>query len=361
MPDDIFRIILNRHSINISDADYTKYQNIFITANDIVNLLAITNKKEQHVAYYTTKSVALSLLIKDDEKNHSQFRQNSIIGTNDPKEGISLIEYFANDYSKHYESQGKSPYQAFIGCFTFNLESLNQFRLYGKTDDREGTGLSLVFKPDFFAEMETAVLASIVSDRENLKVPDVKMQESKADVSIPPKLYRCIYIDPDKKHIVSLGQMDITSFYDGKPDAEAEKEYQKYQKNISTTKKKIQKLFKKIEATINNIEKKNWSLLAELLINLRYLVKHYAFKEEQECRILTVKVLTQADSKIQFQKDGGGEIQRMYIEAGDVSKQIEKIYFGPCAEGMALFQDLLSYEGLDISCEISKLPFADKH
>jgi hypothetical protein len=130
--------------------------------------------------------------------------------------------------------------------------------------------------------------------------------------------------------------------------------------NISTTKKELQDLFKRIGDTIKSIETKNWSLLAELLINLRYLVKHYAFKEEQECRILTVKRLTQDDSKIQFQKDESGNIQRMYIEVGDVSKHIEKIYFGPCAEGMALFQDGLSYEGLDISCEASKLPFADK-
>jgi hypothetical protein len=294
----------------------------------------------------------------EETKERSQFRQNSVVGTNGPTEGASLINYFTNTGFEAYEAHVKSPYQAFIGCFTFNLDSLNQFRLYGKTGDQEGTGLSMVFKSNFFSDKDDAINSTIASYGNFLQNNDSKKEIIKNDEIGRPSLYRCIYIDPVKKHIISLGQKDITSFYDGKTDEEAEKAFQKYQKEKNKTKKEIQKLFRVMEDTIKKLKVKDHALLTDLLINLRYLVKHYAFKEEQECRILTVKIPSPGDIKLQ--RDEKNEINRMYIEIGDVSGYIDKIYFGPCAAGIELFHDRITYEGLDIPCEESNLPFAGK-
>jgi len=41
-----------------------------------------------------------------------------------------------------------------------------------------------------------------------------------------------------------------------------------------------------------------------------------------------------------------------------VSNHLEKIIFGPKADGMELFQDILTRDGLSIHCEKSKNPLA---
>jgi tetratricopeptide (TPR) repeat protein len=320
-----------------------KYYPIYNTANDIAELLKVTNPAEQNVAYYTQKNVAEALLF---EK--SEFRQNSIVTTNDPQEGKTLIEYlFNNDSSMDWEHI-RSGYQAFVGCFSFNHNSLNQFRLYGKHEHKEGTGVSLVFKNSFFADGEQVATSVMPRD-------DIKKQEA-TDLS-HPTLYRCIYIDPDTHNIISLGQRDILSFYAsyGKERSqEAKADFAIHQTNINRTLERVADKFEKLEKAIENLppHDNKWGIVTEILINLRYLVKHCAFKEEQECRIIRVESLANND-KIKMH-----ELVQMYIEAGEVCKYVKKIYFGPCATGIALFRDRLTLDGIQIECEQSRLPFA---
>ncbi|OAV64946.1 hypothetical protein Barb6XT_02617 [Bacteroidales bacterium Barb6XT] len=93
-------------------------------------------------------------------------------------------------------------------------------------------------------------------------------------------------------------------------------------------------------------------IINELLINLRYLTKHAAFKEEQECRIIQIKQLGNKDIKI---SDG-----YMYIEYMEIQKHIEKIWFAPKATGFELYKDMLKHkhQDLNIECEQSQSPFA---
>jgi protein O-GlcNAc transferase len=65
---------------------------------------------------------------------------------NDPKEGLLINELLNLD--------NKIPVQelAFISCFTLHHDSLNQFRLYGKEENKEASGLSLVLSKYFFSQ-----------------------------------------------------------------------------------------------------------------------------------------------------------------------------------------------------------------
>ena len=102
---------------------------------------------------------------------------------------------------------------------------------------------------------------------------------------------------------------------------------------------------------------KDWNLISELLINLRYLIKHYAFKEEQECRIIRVVKTEHGDIK----QDGN----KMYVHSTNIKNHVKKIYFGPCANKITdnrlpidVFQNKLNKMGLgEIICEESGLPY----
>ncbi|MDR0981837.1 MAG: tetratricopeptide repeat protein [Culturomica sp.] len=340
-----FRAICDKYGINEQKQDYFS---VYDTANDIVELLKVTNSNEQNVAYYTQRNVAETLLFEKEGKR-SQFRQNSIVTTNDPQEGKTLIEYLSDNASAIDWEYTRSDYQAFVGCFSFNHNSLNQFRLYGKYEGKEGTGVNLVFKDSFFADEEHS--SSLMTKNANKGIEAPKQ----TDLS-RPTLYRCIYIDLESHNIISLGHRDILSFYTayGK---EAKEKFNKYQESLTKTLESIVEKFKELEGAIKNIPEDNkWEILTEMLINLRYLVKHCAFKEEQECRIINVEKLDNKDKKIKM--DGS---EWMYIEAGEVSRHVQKIYFGPCATGIGLFRDRLILEELnEIECEQSRLPFAGK-
>ncbi|MCL2744979.1 MAG: hypothetical protein FWE67_14130, partial [Planctomycetaceae bacterium] len=111
---------------------------------------------------------------------------------------------------------------------------------------------------------------------------------------------------------------------------------------------------KKLKKSIidNNLDS---AIVGRLLINLRYLTKHVAFKEEQECRIVKIHSFEDQD-KIKVSED----FNRMYLEYLKIPEYVEKIYFGPRATGMELFQDMLKHEhpDLDIPCEQSEHPWA---
>ena len=120
------------------------------STDEVLESLQIIPDFESQVAHYSRASTAFSLF--GDEKNDkepSHFRLSTIRGVNDPTEGLVLRDY--------WEQQGISETihtndtATFVSCFTFNHDSLNQFRLYGKENGREATGVSLVFKKEFLA------------------------------------------------------------------------------------------------------------------------------------------------------------------------------------------------------------------
>jgi hypothetical protein len=92
-----------------------------------------------------------------------------------------------------------------------------------------------------------------------------------------------------------------------------------------------------------------------LLINLRYLTKDVAFKEEQECRIVKILPLSSDDVKL------NEDYKQMYIEYIDIfhdNHYISNVIFGPKATGSNLFGNILIKKGHHIYCEQSKSPLA---
>ena len=80
-------------------------------------------------------------------------------------------------------------------------------------------------------------------------------------------------------------------------------------------------------------------------------------KEEQECRIIKIKKHSESD-KNPPKHDIGSE--RFYVNYLPLTKCVNKIYFGPKASGMELFQNLLTFEkGFEsVVCYRSTSPLA---
>ncbi len=313
-----------------------KYKKVYINSMYIISKLHVDNDNEEFVASYREKTISQKMLFED-----TKFRLNAIDHSNDPTEGKTLLDYLYEDKPRIKKLKEKEKlkenfhrkYGAFAGCFTFSYDSLNQFRLYGKEDDKEGTGLSLIFDETFFSErVDTAI------DQNGNK---------------KHTLFRCIYIDPMKRRVETVGQKEKYLFF-RENISEAYDDYHKYIDDIiEKVNKKMEELKDLVNDKKGELEKLDRNIVGQLLINLRYLTKHIAFKEEQECRIVEIHPLDYDRIKL------SPDYKQMYIEyEPKVSEHIKEIYFGPKATEIEMFQNLLVHKCLDITCEKSENPLA---
>ena len=343
--DDFF----NRTTINYVEKE--DYAAIYIQSLEIIARLKVKDE-EMPISHYTKIHVSEEMLFKS-----SPFRISSIHTNNDLKEGNTLFHYLFAD--KEMSTQIEE-YGAFTGCFLFNNDSLNPFRLYGKTDDKEGTGISISFNEKFFnkdviAPLNThiASISTAINKKKKKKLPDITHSsdsESKEPERKP--LFRCIYIDLEtkEKDVVSLGQKEKSVF---KREGKTDNDYNKYKQTIDEMQEEIIKALKELR---EQAQKLDAAIVYKLLLNLRYLVKHAAFKEEQECRIIEIKKFTDKDIK----ENENGCFYMDYLKL--TPENVEKICFGPKAEDIDQFKQHLFQKGYSekdntFLCR-SKAPFA---
>lgn len=386
----------------ISDEKILQYKRIYIFSVLIISTLHVKNKNEKYFAHYLKKKYAQEMLLKNKK---TKFTLNAINYSNDPTEGKILLKYL---FDKNPTSENfNSDYSAFASCFTFNYDCLNQFRLYGKEEDKEATGLSLVFTDNFFNEEATMPVAQYTISTKNTNVflgneikPSISYKE-KNEISLDttqikpninnfqeqeiqlnlktnyePKhaLFRCIYIDPETPQIETLevGQKEAYLFYREKYEdlynkgiakeeiekyekeikEEVKTEIEQYKEEINDITKQVIKTMKYLKMELKDLNtEEDQKIIGQLLINLRYLTKHIAFKEEQECRMLKIRSIKDENVKVD------DDFKRMYIKYLEIPNYVKEIYFGPHAKDMELFQDILIHEGLNIPCKKSKNPF----
>ena len=397
-----------------------KLHSLAKNTDKVLKSLQIIPAFESKVAHYSRASTAFSLF--GDEKNDkepSNFRLSTIRGVNDPTEGLVLNDYW--DQQGIPETIHTNDTATFISCFTFNHDSLNQFRLYGKEDGREATGVSLVFNKEFFSD-QSDVLKFIAGPSTDLssKSAQIKLNETgkiendnKKPLIGKSTLYRCIYLDPETGYS-TLAQRDKSTFYrehnededtdakgkwedyyeliskiegcvetrlfnkENNEDTDTKGKRGKYHESISTKEEGVEThLLNKENNDDNSVSSILKSIFTEdhsynkcnkyekqkileairfILLPLQYLVKHIAFQEEQECRIIYITQFR--DKKIHSNR----EEQKMYVEyKEEVLPHIDKIWLSP---GAAKYQDffrlLLDKEDNDNKVRISQNPFRNK-
>lgn len=342
---------------------------------------------ERKLAHYTSTHTT-NLLLSRNEKNElpSSFRLNTINNVNDPSEGRLLINYLKGIKSgTFYAPDFDENLHAFISCFTFNHDSLNQFRLYGKRDNKEASGISLVFKKDFFQSENTKDGLSFLAFQDKLQSSDkIYVKRSTEDSNLEKvfqankmankqPVMRCVYLDPTSDYI-QLAQRNQLTFYrefgdetvdiEGKETSKAEAEWKAYKNYIDKKTEEFKDSFFSLKDIYKSIIKENTifsvsdsklsndveKLLDEILLPLKYLIKHSAFQEEQECRMVYITSLEDSKVKIDFGKF-------LYIEyETDVRDNLDKIYIAPAATQYQPYLAKLLCN-TDVKIELSNNPY----
>ena len=361
--------------------------NLAKNTDEVLKSLQIIPEFESKVAHYSRLSTAFDLFEgKKNEQKPSKFRLNTIRGVNDPTEGLVLSDYW--DQQGIPETIHTNDTATFISCFTFNHDNLNQFRLYGKENGREATGVSLVFNKEFFSNQADTLgfIAGPSTDLSN-KSEQIKLNETgkmendnKKPLIGKSTLYRCIYLDPETEYW-TLAQRDKSTFYrehNEDEDADAKEKWGEYYGLISEKEGSVETyLFGKEDSKIESVSSLLQSIFTEdnlynkcnkdekqkileairfILFPLQYLVKHIAFQEEQECRIMYITQFR--DEKIHNDR----EKQWMYVEYEEpVLPHIDKIWLSPgAAKDQDFFRILLDQDGGKSKVRISQNPFRNK-
>lgn len=363
---------------------------------DIVNILQLDfgqesnedKSPERKLAHYTNTSIT-NILLEIDENNDlpSSFRLNTINNVNDPSEGHLLVNYLKGmRENSFYAPDFDGDLHAFISCFTFNHDSLNQFRLYGKEADKEASGVSLVFKKEFFQmdnvlgglsflsldnnvrNKNRALPFSEIDEKSNLREnPDSNIRINKQPVM------RCVYIDPTSSY-VQLAQRNRITFFREFGDetvlieenkiSKAEHEWKNYKNYIDTKIKAFDDAFvdlkdiyksimeEKVKIDKNNSESSNDIdvLTDEILLPLKYLIKHSAFQEEQECRMIYVTSIKAPEVKMVDKRF-------LFVEyEAKVKENLNKVYIAPAATKYQLYLAWLLRDR-DVKIELSNNPY----
>lgn len=319
---------------SVPKSEVNKYKKMYLHSLKIIGLLYISKKEEAQVAHYTRKFVSELFLF-----DNGIFRLNTIDTANDPSEGKALLQYLQSN--KESDCTFSEIYKAFIGCFTFNHNCLNQFRLYGKDEGKEATGISIVIRGDFF---------SVYLNRNIPFMHQNEITKSSQQEKLP--LYRCIYIDPKTEYIVSVGQKEENAIYadflkENSGNSElAMKATMEYKKYINGILQKTRVELKQLKKEADGLD---LEIVRKLLISLSLLCKNAAYKEEQECRIFRIEPLSNDEIQI--------DNEQVYIDYRNINNYVSMVYFGTNALGIEEFKSRLMEKDLEIGCYMSDHPF----
>jgi hypothetical protein len=311
------------------------YRKFYINSMLIISLLYVDFKGgEEFVATYTNEDVVNALLLKD-----SPLRLSLSIQSNDLLEGQCLLDYLypKKDLftAQRVNLEDKENFGSFITCFTFNQDHLNHFRLYGNKNNIQASGISLIFDKYLFANNHISIDTYTV---------EYSGQSKNTESTHKLPLFRCIYLDPSTGFIASVGHREEQTFYESKKDMEKVEEY----------KKKIEDILAEVRTQLTQMKKDvnilDSRIVGQLLLPLRYLIKHIDFKEEQECRIFSVK------AKCESKK----EEERNYFDYFKIKHHIKGIILGAkCLEdknAKKQFMDDIKKTGIT-NIKRSKCPF----
>jgi len=322
-------------TLKIDNENKKYYKNIYIQSLQIISLLYVNRPEERKVAHYTSISTSKKLLFEN-----SKFRLSPVRKSNDPTEGLKLLGYLRGEDIFLYWVDIYN-YEAFAGCFTFNFDNLNQFRLYAKEDGQEATGVSLIIRNSFFSLNAKRTIPSLFNDSDiDKSIAKYFGEVPLLDEKLP--LFRCIYVDVKSKKIISLGHKEEYLFFrEGNDTGFAD-----YKKYIENTINDIQVRLDKLQNSIKN-EKNDIDIRDTLLLNLRYLTKDFSFKEEQECRIIKIEHKDRSN----IHKNKG----HLYFNYLDMKRYIDRIYYAPKAfklgdKNLKKYEDLLRKKSLRIYC-----------
>ena len=340
------------------------------------------NNQEYAISHYTSVN-ALSAMLSDD--GMSPFRLSSLGSANDPKEGKILYDFLSTELSKkdvylQLQNTPVNDYTAVQASFTKLEDALTMFRLYGKVEKNEGTGVNLVFNRHFFSEkLETPLRKELQNkDLSKDKNDPIKFHD-KPDMQQPEPLYWVLYWDTkhnkmyfNPQGIYKTLEIDLGNHEPWQILNEHQKElqktpdtfYAKYAANISFVLNELRKEF--TEHITHHNTPDDIDTIKEYLLNISYLIKDIAFYDEKELRMIKLESLT-GNNRLKHDESS----LRLYKDYSKLSgfyhypktSVLDKIIIGPKVEQKETLKEYLLHhldkaEMKSVTVEISNAPLA---
>ena len=261
-----------------------------------------------------------------DSNKVSPIRMGSSTYMNDLTEGEGVLELL-NLQDLELENKVDCPdHNAFFACFSSRINDLNQFRLYGKENGVEASGCCLVFNNDGNWLKEPNVSVSFRSmakkgdeySREQLVEADISDSDLE-DANLP--LYQVAYIAYKDEYLAEdKCRIWLPSEGDKKFGIQLEpvgKNSSWYDFRISELEKALKQLIKffKEKTNINNENRK-------ALEYIRYLFKDFAFRDEEEFRLLKIEQI--GSDKIEYCEN----TQSIYLPYADARDIVDEVILG---------------------------------
>ena len=337
--------------------------------NAITTILAVLNIPPMELgstplAHYTSPSVCERLfgIVSDkaddkvsvDSNKVSPMRIGSSTYMNDPTEGEGLLELL-NLQDLELENKAECPaYNAFFTCFSSRVNDLNQFRLYGKENGVEASGCCLVFnksgdwlkEPDISASFRSFTNKQNKGFKESIEA-DVAGSE---DENLP--LYQVAYIAYHDEYIAEekcgkwlLNKNKLKFGIRLKPVG---KNPSWHQLRIDKLEKALMELMEKS----NNISDED----KKALEYIRYLFKDFAFRDEEEFRLLKIEQI--GSDKIEYCPN----TKSVYLPYADIRDIVDEVILGTNYEKSGkerkaeVFQHLMRKHYPNVKVSRSSLP-----
>ena len=288
------------------------------------------------LAHYTSPSVCERLfgIISDktndqtddndpvDSNKVSPMRIGSSTYMNDPTEGEGLLELL-NLQDLELENKADCPdYNAFFTCFSSRVNDLNQFRLYGKENSVEATGCCLVFNKsgDWLKEPDVSASFKSFANKQNegFKEPIEADVAGLEDENLP--LYQVAYIAYSDEYIAKkrcsiwLSNKNKLKFGIRLKPFGNEGWHQFRLGKLEEALKQLINIFNG-KANVNDTDRK-------ALEYIRYLFKDFAFRDEEEFRLLKIEQI--GSDKIEY----CNITQSIYLPYVDVRDMVDEVILG---------------------------------
>ena len=272
------------------------------------------------LAHYTSSTVCNKLFGVVNEDDLSPMRIGSSTYMNDPSEGKGLLELLSLQDLELENKTDCSPHNAFFACFSSRVNDLNQFRLYGKEDGVEASGCCLVFNKNGNWLKEPDISAPFRSFMKNQGENSAEFKE--ADIpnveceSLP--LYQVAYIAYKDEYITEEKckiWLDNSKFGICLKPIGENNEWHNFR--IEKLEEALQQLidFFKVKDNVNDQNK-------NALEYIRYLFKDFAFRDEEEFRVL--KIAEIGSEEIKYCE----KTQSIYLPYAYISNMVDEVILG---------------------------------
>ena len=274
------------------------------------------------MAHYTSPHVCHILFGVDGNETASPMRLGSSTYMNDPSEGKALLDLLnQQDLELENKADGAS-HNAFFTCFSSRVNDLNQFRLYGKEGGVEASGCCLVFNKngDWLKEADVSVPFRSLSEtsvQDSDGLPEAGFSDNKYE-KLP--LYQVAYIAYKDEYIA---EKKCGIWF----PSQKEPKFGIRLKPVGNEKWhqfRLKKLKEALAALIGFFEDK--SAVSdddkEALEYIRYLFKDFAFRDEEEFRLLVIKPID--SEEIEYCET----TQSVYIPYADIRNRADEVILG---------------------------------